>query len=112
MIGHLLHRLGGDLGKARIARALHRLQIGMHERRIEQLPYHGHGEVAVELLHQQQIGIAVLVAQVGKVILAAALAFDLAGILIVEPRLPDQVEREVGERDILLQHRRLARPLR
>ena len=84
----------------------------MHERRIEQLAHHGGGEVAVRLLDQQQVGVGMLVAQVGERILVASLAFDLAGIGVEQPRLPDQVERQVGERDVLLQHRRLARPFR
>ncbi len=84
----------------------------MHERRIEQLAHHGGGEIAVRLLDQQDVGEGVLVAQVGERVLVAALALDLAGVGVVEARLPDQVERQVGKRDVLLQHRRLARPLR
>ena len=56
MIGHLLHGLGRDLGEARVRGLLQRLQIGVHERRIEQLAHHGRGEVAVRLLDQQHVG--------------------------------------------------------
>ena len=59
-----------------------------------------------------RLAIGVLVAQVGKVVLAAPLALDLAGIGVEQPRLADQVERQVGERDVLLQHGRPPRPLR
>jgi hypothetical protein len=73
VVGHLLHGLGRDLGQPRIRRLLQRLQIGMHERRVEQMPHHGGGEIAVGLLDQQHVGERVLIAQVGKVVLAAPL---------------------------------------
>src|SRR5207247_3720977 len=36
---------------------------------------------------------------------------DLAGIAVQRSRLPDQIERQIAERQILLEHRRVAAPL-
>jgi hypothetical protein len=54
----------------------------------------------------------VLVAQEGERIFVAAAPFDLAGQREQQPRLADEVERDVGERDVLLDHRAVAAPLR
>ena len=71
MISHLLDRLGRDLGEARVCGPLQGLQIGVHERRVEQLAHHGDGEVAVRLLDQQHVAVDLLVTQVGELILGA-----------------------------------------
>jgi hypothetical protein len=72
----------------------------------------GPAEVAVRLLDQQQVAEAAGVAQEGEVVGAASLAFQLAGESQPQLGLADQVQRHVGERDVLLQHRRVAAPLR
>jgi Rieske Fe-S protein len=37
--------------------------------------------------------------------------FDLAGVGVPQPRLAEEVEPDVGQRDVLLQHRAMAHPL-
>ena len=64
------------------------------------------------LLDKQQVRVGMFVAQVGKRILVASVAFDLARIGVEQPRLADEIERQVGKRYVLFQHRRLARPFR
>ena len=50
------------------------------------------------------------VAQIGERVLVAALALDRRRIGVERPRLADEVERDVRERDVLLEHRRVAAP--
>ena len=59
---------------------------------------------------QQQIAVSVLVAQIRQRIFIAAAALDLSGIGVVQSGLADQIERQIGERDVLLQGRASARP--
>ena len=68
-------------------------------------------EVAVRALDEQQVAEVPGVAQVGEVVGGAALALDLGGEAEPHLRLADQVERDVGERDVLLERRRVAAPL-
>ena len=51
------------------------------------------------------------VAEVRQRVLVAPLPFDLAGALQEQRRLADEVERDVGERDVLLEDRRVPAPL-
>ena len=55
-----------------------------------------------------------LVAQEGELVLvvrgAAELGLELAGARQHRARLADQVERHVGQRDVFLEHRRVAAP--
>ena len=50
------------------------------------------------------------VAEIGELVGVAPLALDLARERQPEPRLADQVEGDVGEGDVLLQHRGVAAP--
>jgi hypothetical protein len=67
-------------------------------------------EIAVGLFDQQEVPEIPGIAQEGEVIGAAPLPLDLSGQAQPHLRLADQVERGVGERDILLQHRRMTAP--
>src|SRR5690606_14819237 len=68
--------------------------------------------IAVGPLDHQAVQIFALAAQKSEIVLAAPPALDLAGILVERPRLPDQVERDVGHGKVFFQHRRMAAPLR
>ena len=68
-------------------------------------------EVAVRPLDELQVAEVALVAQVGEVVLGAAGALDLAGVGQQGARLAEQVERDVGQRDVLLELRRAGDPL-
>src|SRR5262249_20141934 len=52
------------------------------------------------------------IAQIGVTVLIPTGAFELGDIGIEQARLADVVEANVGERHVLLEHRRLAAPLR
>jgi hypothetical protein len=89
-----------------------RATTGMHEGREIELAQDGVGEIAVRPLDQQKVVIVALAAQIGEIVLVAALALDLAGIGIERARLAEQVERDIRQRQILFQRRRMAAPFR
>ena len=80
----------------------------------EILPDDGRGKVAIRLLDEQQVAIAGAVAQVRQLILAASrlavARLDLARVGEPQPRLAEQVETDIGRRDVLLEHRAFADP--
>ncbi len=61
--------------------------------------------MAVRLFEQQQVAELVFIAQKREVVLAAALAFQLARTGVEHARLPDVVQREVGVREFFLELR-------
>jgi lactam utilization protein B len=89
-----------------------RLPQRQRVRRHEQLPGHRPAEVAVVQLHQLRVDDVGLVAQEGQVVLVAARALALAGEGEQAARLAEQVEREVEQRDVLLELRASAPPTR
>ena len=72
---------------------------------------HRIGEIAVRLLDQKRTAVLGLGAAIGEVRLVARSALEFAGARIERPRLADEVEAEVGERDVLLEGRRARQPL-
>ena len=62
-------------------------------------------------LDQPDVAELAVVAQVGQVVLGAAGALDRAGVGEQRARLAELVERDVGQRDVLLELRRAADPL-
>jgi hypothetical protein len=78
----------------------------------EELPHHRVTEVALRLLDQQAIAVLHALAEVGERVLVAPRALDLAREPEDRRRLPDEVERDVGRRDVLLEDRSVPRPLR
>ena len=110
MVLHLLDRLGRnrrDLGIGRCRQPGQHRQMPAVE---QELAQDGLAEIAIGLLHQQHVAEVPDVAQHGKVIRAAALAFNLSRKAQPHLRLPDEVQRDIGQRDIFLQRRRVAAP--
>src|SRR6478752_5675861 len=69
-------------------------------------------EVAIWLLDKQTIAILVLITPIGEMVFREARVIDTRGVIVKRTGLPDQVERDIGERDILLVHRRMTAPFR
>ena len=92
MIGAFLLGFRGDRRQRRVTRFHHRAPIEVGESRVEELPHHGAGEIAVLLLHQQQIAVLPDVAQISELVLVVALAFDLCriGSRVRAPARPDR----------------------
>ena len=111
MVGAFLLGLGGDARELAVLGAGERFPQRHRERRIAELARHGGGEVAVGPLHQLHVEELVRVAQEGELVLVASIPADGDGVAIERTRLSDQVERDVGERNVLLQRRRATRPL-
>ena len=77
----------------------------------QELPDDGLAEVAVRLLGKTQVQEILRIAQEREIVLGAAAAVRLRRIREQVSRLAEQVERDVGEREILLERRRVADPL-
>ena len=77
----------------------------------DQLTGHGDGEVAVLDLHQVHVAELPLVPQEGQVVLVAAGSLHLAGVAEQRAGLAEQVEGDVGQRDVLLDLRCAGDPL-
>jgi hypothetical protein len=105
VVGDLLDRLprdAGDLVVDAVAQAAVERELVSRD---EQLPGHGHAEVVVGSLDDLQVQEVSLVPEVGKVVLGASGTFDQPCVGEQTARLPEQVERDVAERDVLLQLR-------
>ena len=106
------------LDEPELARVLAHIETGRHAHRNRAMLLLTHwaglrvGEVAVRTLDQQQVPELHRIAQIGKVVGAAPPALHLAGEGKPELTLPDQVQRLIGQRDILFQHRGMAAPFR
>jgi len=115
VVGGLLGALGRDLGHARVLRPRERPQREQVPVVEQELPRDRVGVAAVRLLDDEQVAELVGVAPERELVLVAARALDarldLAGVAVPQPRLSDQVEPDVGERDVLLDHRPFAHPL-
>jgi hypothetical protein len=68
-------------------------------------------EVDVRQLDDRKVAELVFGAQESEMVLVAAAPLECGRIRQQHARLPDQVERHVGERDVLLDHRSVAAPL-
>src|SRR5205823_11941499 len=80
--------------------------------REQELARDGLREIAIRLLDQQAVAEIQSVAMEGERVGIAALSFDLAGETEKMRPLPQQIEADVGQREIDLQHRRVPGPFR
>ncbi len=96
VIGHLLARLGRNLGHARVRRSRQPLQQLVVPGVEQELPHQRMAEIAVRTLADQQVAEIPGVAQIGQVVGRAALPLDLAGQAQPKLRLADQVQRHVA----------------
>ena len=104
-----LAAIGRDL---RVGRRGERLPLRELVRRAQQLADDRGREVAVLLLDEQAVDELALVAHERVVILRPAGAVELGGARVQAARLTEQVERDVGQRDVVLECRCPRRPLR
>ena len=78
----------------------------------DQLPGHRDGEVTVLDLHQVHVAEVPLVPEEGQVVLVPAGPLDLPGVAEQRTGLPEQVECDVAQRDVLFDLRGAGDPLR
>ena len=112
MVGDLLHRLGGDGGERRVAERpapARRAAMKAAKRNCRSMV---RGEIAVRLLDQQHVAVFARRRADRRARPRRGPALELAGIGVERARLADQVERDIGEREVLLEHRRVAAPFR
>ena len=114
MVARLLHRLAGDPGELGVARIGEPLPEQLQEDRQRQVAQHRHREVAARQLDERAVAEVALLAQERELVLvvrlAAELSLEAACAREHGARLADQVERHVGEGDVLFDDRRVAAP--
>jgi hypothetical protein len=103
VVGHLVDGLGRQRGRLAAGGRECLVQQFLVDREAE-LAGDGVGEVAVREFHQLHVVELVLLAQEGQLVLVPGERQQGAG-------LAQQVQRDVGEGDVLLQHRRVPGPL-
>ena len=77
----------------------------------QQRPDHGVSEVAVGLLHEQEVSVLTLRAKHRQVVLGPSLPLDGRHMGVEGPGHAEVIEGEVAEGDVLLQFRRIRDPL-
>ena len=112
VIARFLGALAGDRGKLRVARRRQRRPQRPLESGKQEVAQNRAAEVDVRQLADRQVAVLVLVSQESERILVAPAPFERAGVRQQQPRLTEQIQRGVGERDVLLDHRTMAAPLR
>ena len=112
MIGDFLHRLARDVGQRGIRRGGDLLQQQLLPVREQELARDGLREIAVGLLDQKTVLEIEHVAKEREFVRVTPLAFRRARDAQEMRRLTDQIEPDIGERQIDLQHRRMPAPLR
>ena len=119
VIARLLQRLAGDRGQLRVAGAPQRLPVLLEPLRQQQVAQHGVGEVTAgrmraaaphRLLDQREVEVVTFLAQEGELVLVVPLPIELPGVREQRARLTQQVQREVGEGDVLLENGAVAAP--
>ena len=63
---------------------------------VQHLSHHGDGEITIGLLDDQRVPEVGRVAEVGEMVLVMATAFELPGVGVEVPGLPEEIEADVG----------------
>ena len=109
VIAHLLEPLGGDGGNLRVT-TVYQPGKQRHMPGIDkELAGDGVGKVAVRLFHQQEIAVLTFIPAVGQGIFIAA-AGQLSRIAEEVARLAQQIEADIGQREVNFQLRGMAAP--
>ena len=109
VVGELVDALGGDRGEHRVGCARQRLEQGEPPGGEHQQPDHELGEVTVGVLGEADVPELLLLAEERELVLG--LADDPPGPGQQQARLAEQVERDVGDRGLLLQLGQAGHPL-
>jgi hypothetical protein len=112
VVSRLLVRFRGDSGEISVLRRLQALEMQNLEDRDQELARHREREISARKLHDQCVPELDGFAEVGQRVGGPPLPFDLASQLQQKVRLADEVERDVGQRDVLLEDRPMAAPFR
>ena len=110
VIARLLERLRRELRELRLAGVLQALEQLELPRIDQELAHDRLPEIAVRLLDQAQVQEVLRIAQESEIVFAAPAAFQLRGIRQQVARLAEQVEPDVGERQVLFERGRMTDP--
>jgi hypothetical protein len=111
VVARLLQTLACDRPELRVGRPGQRRPKRSLERREQEVAQDRPSEVAVRQLDDREVAELGLVAQERELVLVAPPAFQSAGMREQQARLADQVQRDVRQRDVLLDHGPVAAPL-
>ena len=110
MIARLHQALGRNLGNAFMPGPGQRAEQFQMPGIEQELSHEGEREITVRLFYQQQVAELAFGAQIGQRIGIPAPAFHLAREPQPQPGLTDQIQRHVGQGQILFDGRRMAAP--
>ncbi len=110
MIAGFLHRLCRDRSQTLVRRCRQPFVKFQLKGIDENLTHDGSAEIAVRLLSQGRVQIFAMLPQEGELILVAAPTFDLSGVAQEKPGLADEVERQVGQSQVLFECRGVPHP--
>ena len=110
MIGNLFRSLLGNCGNPLVRGFYQPAQLDRMPGVEQELAHQGAAEVAVGHLAQEHVAEIPYVAQEGEVVSGSAFALHFTGKAKPHLGLADQVQRGVGQRDVLFQHRCVAAP--
>src|SRR4029079_8921704 len=111
MVPRLLERLGRNPREIGVAALLQRIHLQQRVDAEQKLPDDGEAEITLGELQHQRVAKVDRVAEIGERVLVSSLPFHGRRELEEQARLADQVERDVGEGDVLLEDRSMAAPL-
>ncbi|MPM85994.1 hypothetical protein SDC9_133077 [bioreactor metagenome] len=123
VVAHFLERLRGDGRELLVFGLLQRLPHQHHEGAVEEVAHDGgavveiglgvaHQRAVVRQLQQRVVAKFRVVAEIGQPVFGGIAAECNGRLLIEQAGLADQVEADVGQRDVFLDHRAVAAPLR
>jgi hypothetical protein len=110
VISRFLVRLGGNARQIGMRAMLQLVEDERGMDRYQALPYHSEGEIALRKFHDERIPVVDRLAEVRQSVLVTPLPFHLAGQVEEVVGLADEVERDVGERDVFLENGGMSTP--
>ena len=122
VVAGFLGALGGDGSQLRVLRILQRAPYLVHQCRVQKVAHDGDGVVplgghagregrAVRQFDQHVITKLRGFAQIGQRVFRVAFFHQRRGMLVQQPRLPNQIQTNIRQRNVLLQHRAVPTPL-
>ena len=111
MIGHFFDCLRRNARNGVIRTFEQRLKLEAVELIEQILPHHRQAEITIWLLDKEQVSELPDIAKHRQIIRAAPVAFSLCCKAKPHLRLPDQIKRGIGKRDILFERGPMATPL-
>src|SRR5206468_11966917 len=112
VIPKLLHGLRGDTGDVGVSAALQRLRLKERKNAKKQLPNDRDSEIPPGDHDEKCVTVVDRVSKIRERVGISSFALDGPSAAEKQRGLTDEIERDVGERDVFLENRRMPAPLR